>query len=60
MPPAHSPFVPQDNIIAGNTLLYGATDGQVFINGQVGERFAVRNSARPPWWKAWATTAAST
>ena len=44
MPPAHSPFVPQDNIIAGNTLLYGATDGQVFINGQVGERFAVRNS----------------
>ena len=44
MPPAHSPFVPQDNIIAGNTLLYGATDGQVFINGRVGERFAVRNS----------------
>ena len=44
MPPAHSRFVPQNNIIAGNTLLYGATDGQVFINGQVGERFAVRNS----------------
>lgn len=44
MPPAHSSFVPQDNIIAGNTLLYGATSGQVFINGRVGERFAVRNS----------------
>ena len=42
-PPA-APFVPQDNIIAGNTLLYGATSGEVFINGQVGERFAVRNS----------------
>ena len=31
-------------IIAGNTLLYGATSGEVFINGMVGERFAVRNS----------------
>ncbi len=32
------------NVIAGNTLLYGATDGEVFINGLAGERFAVRNS----------------
>lgn len=32
------------NIIAGNTLLYGATEGELYINGQVGERFAVRNS----------------
>ena len=43
-PPPTAPFMPQDNIIAGNTLLYGATGGEVFINGQVGERFAVRNS----------------
>ncbi len=33
-----------ENIIAGNTLLYGATSGEVFISGQAGERFAVRNS----------------
>ncbi|MDD4819343.1 MAG: glutamate synthase-related protein, partial [Flavobacteriales bacterium] len=44
MPPSRAAFVPQDNIIAGNTILYGATSGQVFINGRVGERFAVRNS----------------
>ena len=44
MPPANSPFNPEDCIIAGNTCLYGATGGQVFINGRAGERFAVRNS----------------
>jgi len=37
-------FVPEDNIIVGNTLLYGATSGEVYINGQAGERFCVRNS----------------
>ncbi|MDR0907658.1 MAG: glutamate synthase large subunit [Rikenellaceae bacterium] len=37
-------FAPEANIIAGNTLLYGATSGEVFINGRVGERFCVRNS----------------
>ncbi len=42
--PNGSPFTARDNIIAGNTLLYGATRGEVFINGLVGERFAVRNS----------------
>ncbi len=42
--PPGSPFKPHDNIIAGNTALYGATSGQVFINGVAGERFAVRNS----------------
>ncbi len=42
--PPGSPFDPMDNVIAGNTLLYGATGGEVFINGLVGERFAVRNS----------------
>lgn len=41
---ARADFVPEKNIIAGNTLLYGATAGEVFINGQVGERFCVRNS----------------
>ncbi len=44
VPPKGSQFVPQDNIIAGNTLLYGATSGEVYINGRVGERFCVRNS----------------
>jgi glutamate synthase (NADPH/NADH) large chain len=44
MPPARSTFVPEDNAIAGNTLLYGATSGEVYINGRVGERFCVRNS----------------
>ena len=39
-----SPYVPGDNVIAGNVLLYGATSGKMFIRGQVGERFAVRNS----------------
>lgn len=37
-------YIPERNIIAGNTLLYGATSGEVFINGRVGERFCVRNS----------------
>ena len=44
VPPTGSTFVPEDNIIAGNTLLYGATSGEVYINGEVGERFCVRNS----------------
>ncbi len=42
--PDGSPFIARDNIIVGNTLLYGATQGEVFINGLAGERFAVRNS----------------
>ena len=44
MPPVRSTFVAEDNTIAGNTLLYGATGGEVYINGRVGERFCVRNS----------------
>jgi len=44
MPPARSTFIAEENIIAGNTLMYGATSGEVYINGQVGERFCVRNS----------------
>jgi glutamate synthase domain-containing protein 2/glutamate synthase domain-containing protein 3 len=43
-PPRESDFPPHENIIAGNTLLYGATGGEVFLSGVVGERFAVRNS----------------
>lgn len=43
-PSKNSPFQPEKNIIAGNTLLYGATSGEVYISGQVGERFCVRNS----------------
>ncbi|MCK4602650.1 MAG: glutamate synthase subunit alpha, partial [Phycisphaerae bacterium] len=39
-----SPFAPHENIIVGNVVLYGATSGEVFINGLAGERFAVRNS----------------
>lgn len=44
VPPTGSTFAPENNIIAGNTILYGATSGEVFINGIVGERFCVRNS----------------
>ncbi|MDR3272691.1 MAG: glutamate synthase large subunit [Flavobacteriaceae bacterium] len=44
MPQSSANFRPEFNIIAGNTLLYGATLGEVYINGQVGERFCVRNS----------------
>jgi glutamate synthase (NADPH) large chain len=43
-PPVASTFPAHDNIIAGNTLLYGATGGEVYLRGVVGERFAVRNS----------------
>ncbi len=37
-------YKPEENIAAGNVLLYGATDGSLYVNGQVGERFAIRNS----------------
>lgn len=43
-PPKDSGIVPETSIIAGNTLLYGAIDGEVYLRGVVGERFAVRNS----------------
>ena len=42
--PEKSPIVAHENVIVGNTLLYGATGGEVYINGVAGERFAVRNS----------------
>jgi glutamate synthase (NADPH/NADH) large chain len=44
VPPEGSAFQPEMNIIAGNTLMYGATSGEVYINGIAGERFCVRNS----------------
>jgi len=44
LPPADAAFVAADNIIAGNTGLYGATSGELYVNGKVGERFGVRNS----------------
>jgi glutamate synthase (NADPH/NADH) large chain len=42
--PVESTFKPEENIIAGNTILYGATSGELYVNGVVGERFCVRNS----------------
>jgi glutamate synthase (NADPH/NADH) large chain len=43
-PPPDSPILAEDNVIAGNVVLYGATSGDAFIRGLVGERFCVRNS----------------
>ncbi|MFA5820266.1 MAG: glutamate synthase-related protein, partial [Bacteroidales bacterium] len=44
VPPAGSTFEPDKNIIIGNTVLYGATRGEIYISGVAGERFGVRNS----------------
>ena len=44
LPPIRSNFAAEDNIISGNTGLYGATGGELYVNGKVGERFGVRNS----------------
>jgi glutamate synthase (NADPH/NADH) large chain len=43
-PPANVSFRPEENIIIGNVALYGATGGELYVNGQAGERFCVRNS----------------
>ena len=43
-PPGDAPYAAHENVIAGNVILYGATAGEVFIRGVVGERFCVRNS----------------
>jgi len=43
-PPRNSTFRPEDNILIGNTVRYGATSGEAYFNGVAGERFAVRNS----------------
>ncbi len=44
VPPRGSTFTPEENIIIGNTVLYGATSGEAYIRGMAGERFCVRNS----------------
>lgn len=44
MPPKESPIIAEDNIIVGNTVLYGAISGECYFRGVAGERFAVRNS----------------
>lgn len=44
VPPGKSAFTPHENVICGNVVLYGATGGEMYINGKAGERFAVRNS----------------
>ncbi len=44
VPPEGSTVVPHENVIVGNVVLYGATGGEVYINGIAGERFAIRNS----------------
>ena len=43
-PPLQARFAPGENVIAGNTILYGATGGTLYLSGRVGERFCVRNS----------------
>lgn len=43
-PPADISFDPSENVIAGNVIGYGATSGKIFLQGQAGERFAIRNS----------------
>ena len=43
-PPRNSSFQPEENILVGNVVLYGATSGEAYFNGMAGERFAVRNS----------------
>jgi glutamate synthase domain-containing protein 3 len=44
VPPVGATFVAHENVIVGNVVLYGATAGEVYINGIAGERFAIRNS----------------
>src|ERR671932_1459482 len=44
MPPEQARFAPEENVVIGNTVLYGATGGRAFFRGLAGERFAVRNS----------------
>jgi glutamate synthase (NADPH/NADH) large chain len=58
--PAHVEREPTENIIVGNTVLYGAISGEAFFNGVGGERFAVRNRAPSRWSRARATMAANT
>ncbi len=58
--PETAAYDPTENVSIGNVALYGATDGQLYVNGVAGERFAVRNSGATAVVEASATTAAST
>ncbi len=44
VPPKKAGFIPHENVLVGNVVLYGATGGELFVNGIAGERFAIRNS----------------
>ena len=44
VPPREAPCLAEENVLAGNVIGYGGTSGQIYINGQAGERFAIRNS----------------
>ena len=59
-PNALSGIKPEESIIVGNTVLYGAITGECYFRGIAGERFAVRNSGASRSSRARATTAAST
>jgi glutamate synthase (NADPH/NADH) large chain len=59
-PPENTRIVPEDSIIVGNTVLYGAIEGECYFRGVAGERFGVRNSGAVRLSKAAATTAANT
>ena len=59
-PPEGSGFVAEENVIVGNTVLYGATAGSAYFRGLAGERFAVRNSGVTPSSRGSATTGVST
>jgi glutamate synthase domain-containing protein 3 len=59
-PPRKLAIVPEESIIVGNTVLYGAIEGECYFRGVAGERFAVRNSGAVAWSKAPAITAANT
>ena len=52
--------MPEESIIVGNTVLYGAIAGECYFRGVAGERFAVRNSGAIAWSRAPATIAANT
>src|SRR5207253_7380456 len=43
-PPKESPLIPEENILVGNTVMYGAITGEAYFRGVAGERFCVRNS----------------
>jgi glutamate synthase domain-containing protein 3 len=59
-PPRNSTFLPEENILIGNVVLYGATSGEAFSTAWPASASRCATPAPPPWWKAWAITAAST